>query len=260
MLKTQNHKNLKFTFFIKAFLYLLILGGLAQAQTRIPIPFIDLGIRQAAKPDEVSLSLQILFLLTILSIAPAIIIMTTAFVRVAIVLKFVQRALSLQQMPPDSVLMGFALFLTFFIMSPVITDFYDNAYVPYNNKKITTEQFFERTMKPVRGFMFKQTREKDISLFLYIAGKQAPKNQDDVPSHILIPAFLISELTTSFQIGIYLFIPFIIIDMIVSSILMSMGIIMLPPVMISLPFKIVLFVLVDGWHLLSLQLVRSFHM
>ena len=241
-----------------AALVLLLTYSIAQNQT--PIPFFDLGIRSAENPGEVALSLQILFLITILTIAPSIIIMTTSFIRVSIILKFIQRALSLQQEPPNQVIMGMALFITFFIMSPTIETIYQDAYQPYSRQEITTDVFFNKSLAPLREFMFSQTREKDIDLFLALAKKERPEQQADVSTVVLIPAFIISEITYAFQIGILLFIPFVVVDMIVASILMSMGMIMLPPVMVSLPFKLILFILVDGWHLITLKTVQSFHL
>lgn len=228
-------------------------GGL-----RMPIPRIAFDIREAAGPRETALSLQILFLLTILTLAPAIIMMMTAFTRVVIVLDFIKRALSLQQMPPNQIIVGLSIFLTFFIMAPTFTQVNEQALQPYLKGKIDSEAFFNKGMEPMRGFMFRQTREKDIALFIRLAKIPKPKTQKDVPSYCLIPAFMISELKRAFEIGIYIFIPFIVIDMIVASALMAMGMIMLPPVMISLPFKIILFILVDGWNLLAYELVRSF--
>lgn len=228
-------------------------GGVA-----IPIPKIAFDIKQAAGPKDVALSLQILFLLSILTLAPSIIIMTTAFTRVVIVLDFVKRALSLQQMPPNQVIVGLSLFLTFFIMAPTFTEMNDKALQPYLNGRISNEQFFDRGMAPLRDFMFRQTREKDIALFVKLSKIEKPRNRNDIPSYCLIPAFMISELRIAFEIGVFLFLPFIVIDMIIASVLMAMGMIMLPPVMISLPFKLILFILVDGWNLLIYELVRSF--
>lgn len=230
------------------------------SQSGATIPYFDLGVRPARGTQEVALSLQILFLLTILTLAPSIILMMTSFVRVVIILKFVQRALSLQQEPPNQVIMGMALFITFFIMAPTIEQIYNKAYVPYSKQQLTTEQFFDKSMKPLRTFMFAQTREKDIDLFLYLGKYSRPKSQDDVSTVVLIPAFIISELTTAFKIGVIIFIPFIVIDMVVASILMAMGMIMVPPIMISMPLKIIIFILVDGWHLITLQTVKSFHL
>ncbi len=225
---------------------------------QMPIPKIAFDIEAARSPRDVALSLQILFLLTILTLAPSIILMTTSFTRVVIVLDFVKRALSLQQMPPNQVIVGLALFLTGFIMAPTLGEINEKALQPYLGGKISNEQFFDRGMKPLREFMFKQTREKDIALFINLAKIEKPATRDDVPTYCLIPAFMISELTRAFEIGVYLFIPFIVIDMIVASVLMAMGMIMLPPVMISLPFKLILFILVDGWNLIAYELVRSF--
>lgn len=225
---------------------------------RMPIPKIGFDIEEAKTPKDVSLSLQILFLLTILTLAPSIIMMMTSFTRVVIVLDFVRRALSLQQMPPTQVIVGLAIFLTIFIMSPTLTEINDKALQPYLKGQISNEEFYNRGMEPLRKFMLKQTRKKDIALFIELAKLERPKTEDDVPTYCLIPAFMISELKRAFEMGVYIFIPFIVIDMIVASALMAMGMIMLPPIMISLPFKIVLFVLVDGWNLLTYELVKSF--
>jgi flagellar biosynthetic protein FliP len=249
-------------FFIITLFLLLLCGGISFAQdvggVRMPIPKITFDIKEAIGPKDVALSLQILFLLTILTLAPAIIMMMTAFTRVVIVLDFIKRALSLQQMPPNQVIIGFSIFLTFFIMAPTFTKINEEALQPYLKGKIDNETFFTKGVEPLRGFMFRQTREKDIALFIKLAKLPKPKNQKEVPTYCLIPAFMISELKRAFEIGIYIFIPFIVIDMIVASALMAMGMIMLPPVMISLPFKIILFILVDGWNLLTYELVRSF--
>ncbi len=225
---------------------------------KMPIPKIAFDIEEAKSPKDVALSLQILFLLTILTLSPAIIMMMTSFTRIVIVLDFVRRALTLQQMPPNQVIVGLAIFLTIFVMSSTFIEINDTALQPYLKGKINNEQFFEKGMQPLRVFMFKQTRKKDIALFIELAKLKKPKNQDEVPTYCLIPAFMISELKRSFEMGVYLFIPFMVIDMIVASALMAMGMIMLPPIMISLPFKIILFVLVDGWNLLIYELVRSF--
>ncbi len=225
---------------------------------RMPIPKIAFDISEATSPKDVALSLQVLFLLSILTLAPSIILMTTAFTRVVIVLDFVKRALSLQQMPPTQVIVGLSLFLTFFIMAPTFNEMNDKALQPYLQGKISNQQFYDRGIEPLREFMFKQTREKDIALFIKLSNIEKPKNRADVPTYCLIPAFMISELRVAFEIGIYLFLPFIVIDMVIASALMAMGMIMLPPVMISLPFKLILFVLVDGWNLLIYELVKSF--
>ena len=228
------------------------------AQERIPIPRIGISIEEAQDPRDVALSLELLFLLTVLTLAPAIIISVTSFTRIAIVFSFIKRALSTQQEPPNQIMMGLAIFLTIFVMAPTIKEVNDVAVRPYFANEINAEQMFLRGMDPIREFMFRQTREKDIALFLRLGDVERPRNQGEVPTYVLVPAFIISELTTAFKIGILLFIPFIVIDLIVASTLMSMGIIFLPPVLISLPFKIMLFILVDGWHLLTYQVVNSF--
>ena len=225
---------------------------------QMPIPKIAFDIEPASTPQDVALSLQILFLLTILTLAPSIILMMTAFTRVVIVLDFIKRALSLQQMPPHQVIVGLSLFLTAFIMAPTLGEINETALQPYLNGKISNEQFFNKGMAPLREFMFNQTREKDIALFVNLAKLERPTTRSDVPTYCLIPAFMISELKRAFEIGVYLFVPFIVIDMIVASVLMAMGMIMLPPIMISLPFKLILFVLVDGWNLIAYELVRSY--
>lgn len=245
-----------------AALILLFIGTEISAQdiggVRMPIPKIAFDIDEASSPKDVALGLQILFLLTILTLAPSIVMMMTSFTRIVIVLDFIKRALSLQQMPPNQVIVGLAIFLTIFVMAPTFTEINNDALQPYLKGKISNEQFFDKGMKPLRKFMLKQTRKKDIALFIDLAKLKKPKNEDEVPTYCLIPSFMISELKRAFEMGVYLFIPFIVIDMIVASVLMAMGMIMLPPIMISLPFKIILFVLVDGWNLIIYELVKSF--
>jgi len=232
----------------------------AAAQTQAwPIPTMKIGVGEAKDAGEVSVLIQILILLTVLSLAPAILIMMTSFTRLVVVFSFLRHAMGTNQMPPNQLLIGLALFLTFFIMTPVYQTIHDQAWVPYQQKKITQAQALEEALKPVRQFMFKQTREKDLALFVQMSKMPRPKNQEDIPTTVLLPAFMISELKTAFQIGCILYIPFMIVDMVVSSVLLSMGMMMLPPVMISLPFKLLLFVLVDGWNLLVGSLVKSFY-
>ena len=225
------------------------------------LPFIDLTITQPENNKEVALSLQLLLLLTVLTLAPSLIILVTSFLRIAIVMDFIKRALSLQQVPPTSVLMGIALFLTIFIMWPTFTTMYNDGFKPFTDGEIGIEEMYDRGIKPLRLFMYKQMSDNtdNIELFMSVSGLPQPATLADVPTYVLIPAFILNELTIAFKIGILLYIPFIIIDMVVSSILMSMGMIMLPPVMISMPFKLILFVLVDGWSLLVRQLIMSFH-
>ena len=232
--------------------------NIAFAAPPFPIPNINLDIGQSTTPTDFAVSLQILFAITILTIAPAIIIMVTSFTRIVVVLSFVRSALGTQQMPPNQVLMSLALFLTFFTMSPYLSEVNDKALQPYLAGTISQEVFFDEAAKPIRTFMFKQTRENDLALFVNISDEKRPEAQEEVSTLTLIPAFLISELKTAFQIGFLIYVPFIVIDMVVASTLMSMGMMMLPPAMISLPFKVLLFVLVDGWHLIVKSLVDSF--
>ena len=239
-------------------LALVFIHVLLNAAEGVTIPSLNLGVKQAGSPEEVVGSLQILFILTILALAPSIMIMVTAFTRIVVVLGFLRQALGTQQMPPMQVLTALAIFLTFFVMSPTLDKMNELALTPYKNGNITFAQALTNAEGPLREFMFKQTRQADLQLFMSLITKDKPKNKEEVPTRALIPAFMISELKTAFQIGFILFIPFLIIDMVVSSILLSMGMMMLPPVMISLPFKIMLFVLVDGWNLLVGSLIRGF--
>jgi flagellar biosynthetic protein FliP len=220
--------------------------------------FISIGLDQTQEPGKMAVVLQIFLLMTILSLAPAILIMLTSFTRVVIVLSLLRRALGTMQMPPNQVIIGLALFLTFFIMTPVWHQINNDALQPYLDEKIDQQQALKNAAEPLRKFMFKQTREKDLALFVGIAKVQRPSNVNDVPTSVLIPSFIISEVKTAFQIGLLLYVPFLIIDMVVASVLLSMGMMMLPPIMISLPFKLMLFVLADGWNLMIGSLVKSF--
>ena len=224
----------------------------------IPIPRVNIGVSPATKPSDVAMSLQILLLLTVVSLAPTLLVLLTSFTRIVIVLSFVRTALGTQQVPPTQVLVGLALLLTFFVMNPVIKDINKNALQPYLGNKISQSVAIDRAAKPLRGFMFRQTREKDIALFYSLSKEPRPAAQDDVPTYLLVPAFVISELKTAFQIGFAIYIPFIVIDMVVASVLLSMGMMMIPPVIISLPFKILIFLLVDGWNLTVAALFASF--
>jgi flagellar biosynthetic protein FliP len=241
-----------------AVFFLLALPSLVHAADT-PFPSINIGIGSSANPTEIATSLKVLFILTVLSLAPAILVLMTSFARIVIVLSFLRQAVGTQGMPPNQILIGLALFLTFFIMSPVFQDINENAIQPYLSEKISQENALAKAAAPIRVFMFKQTREKDLALFVRAAKLDRPKVYDDIPIHVLIPAFIISELKTAFQIGFLVFIPFLILDMVVASVLLSMGMMMLPPVLISLPFKLMLFVLVDGWHLIMGSLIESFH-
>jgi len=248
----------KIIFVITVFLMIILFSKLVFAADALTIPKIDLNLTPAKSPKDVATTIQIFILLTILTLAPAILIMMTSFTRITIVLSFLRQALGSQQIPSNQILIGLALFMTFFIMKPTGDEIYNKAWLPYVDNKITLEQALQEGIKPVRQFMFKQTREKDLALFIFLSKSKRPKNQDDVPTSALIPAFIISELKTAFTVGFLIYVPFLIIDIVTASTLMSMGMLMLPPVMISLPFKILLFILVDGWHLLARALAVSF--
>ncbi len=207
---------------------------------------------------QTSSAVQLFMLITVLSLAPAILVLMTSFTRIVVVLSFVRNALGTQQLPPTQIIIGLSLFLTFFVMMPTFSEVNSAALQPYLQSEITKEQALDNAEQPLRTFMFKQTREKDLELFVSLSKTERPRTYGDIPTHVLIPAFVISELKTAFQMGFAIFIPFMIIDMIVASTLMSMGMMMMPPMMISLPFKILLFVLVDGWHLVVQSLVTSF--
>ena len=271
--------NLKLAAFVLFALFSVFLPFAANAQQQFPdrsvqgttnliappgppaIPFIDLTVRNTQGGPEVAFSLQLLLLLTVLSLAPSIIILMTSFLRVSIVLDFIKRALSLQQVPPNQVILGISLFLTVLIMWPTFSVIYTNSIQPLSAGTLSVENAYREAEAPLRVFMYRQmsSRPENIRLFMAMRGLDRPNTLADVPTYVLIPAFILNELTVAFKIGILLFIPFIVIDFVVASALMSMGMIMLPPVMISMPFKLVLFILVDGWALLTDQLVRSFY-
>jgi flagellar biosynthetic protein FliP len=248
---------------LAAIALLWIVPEIARAQTApvaptVPVPSINVGVGQAKSPQEVVGALQILLLLTVLALAPTILVMTTAFTRIIVVLSFVRTAIGTNTTPPNQVLVGVALLLTFFVMNPVIRQVNQNAVQPYLHKQISQSVALDRAAQPVRAFMFKQTRQKDIELFYSISKEPRPANESDVPTYLLVPAFTISELKTAFEIGFAVYVPFIIIDMVVASILLSMGMMMIPPVVISLPFKVLIFILVDGWNLVVAALFQSF--
>lgn len=223
------------------------------------VPTLSLNLGDTDDPGAVVPAMKIVALLTILTVAPALLLMMTSFTRIMIVLSFVRQALGAQSMPPNQVMVGLALFLTVFTMSPVIDQVNERAYQPYMAKAITQDQALDEFVKPVRKFMLGQTKESDLGLFMKISKSEKPRTADDVPLKVLMPAFLISELKTAFQIGFLVYLPFLVIDMVVSSILMAMGMMMLPPTVVSLPFKLVLFVLVDGWSILADSIVKSFN-
>jgi flagellar biosynthetic protein FliP len=239
----------------------LVLIGPGSSRAADPIitaPFVSIGLNSSEQSMAPTVTLQIFLLMTVLSLAPAILIMVTSFTRIVIVLSLLRRALGTMQMPPNQVMIGLALFLTFFIMAPVWQQIDQTALQPYLDKEISTQQAMQNAAVPLRDFMFKQTREKDLALFVDIAKLQRPQNVDGIPTTVLIPSFIISEVKTAFQIGLLLYVPFLIIDMVVASVLLSMGMMMLPPIMVSLPFKLMLFVLADGWYLLVGSLVKGF--
>ena len=222
------------------------------------LPNITIGVAQTDKPQQVSMLLQILLLLTVLSLAPAIVVMMTSFTRLAIVFSLIRHALGTQQMPPTQILIGLSLLLTFFLMSPVYTQVNRDALQPYLAEEISQDEAIKKALKPIRQFMFKQTRKKDLALFIQVSKTERPENMSEIPTMVLIPSFVISELKTAFQIGFMIYLPFFIIDMVVASVLLSMGMLMLPPIMMRLPFKLLLFVLIDGWNILVGSMVRSF--
>jgi len=228
------------------------------ADPGLATPYFSIGVNNSEQPEAPTVTLQIFLLMTVLSLAPAIMIMVTSFTRIVIVLSLLRRALGTMQMPPNQILVGLALFLTFFVMTPVWQKINQQALQPYLAKTISHQQAFQNAVSPLRDFMFKQTRKKDLALFVDIAKLKRPRNVADIPTTVLIPSFIISEVKTAFQIGLLLYVPFLIIDMVVASVLLSMGMMMLPPIMVSLPFKLMLFVLADGWYLLVGSLVKGF--
>lgn len=236
-------------------LVLIVASGAVFAETNIEIPDINVTINTEDGGVKVADSIQILLLLTLLSLLPSILIMMTSFTRFVIVLGFIRRALSLQSTPPNQTLVGLALFMTLFVMAPVFGQIYDTAYKPMQENRITMEVAVERAQVPIKDFMMRQVRSKDLALFLGINGDTDFKPGDDIPLHVLVPAFILSELKLAFEIGFLIFLPFIVIDMIVASTLMALGMMMLPPVMVSLPIKILLFVMVDGWNLVVEKLI-----
>ncbi len=241
---------------------LLLLLGLScpqlLADTKVPTLAISIGEAQGA--GTLLPALKILAILTVLAVAPALLLMMTAFTRIIIILSFIRQALGTMTMPPNQVLLGLGLFLTLFVMTPIFDQIHQKALTPYMEEKISDEQALALGLEPIRDFMLAQTREEDLSMFINLSHKERPEQVKDLSLTILMPAFLVSELRTAFQIGFLIYIPFLVIDMVISSVLMAMGMLMLPPTVISLPFKIILFVLVDGWSLIIEQIVNSFKM
>ncbi|TKB10281.1 flagellar type III secretion system pore protein FliP [Desulforhopalus sp. IMCC35007] len=243
---------------LHALIIVMILLGSPIIASGVGLPTITFGVEDAENPQQVSNALQILFVLTILSVAPAILLMMTCFTRIVIVLGFVRQAMGTQNMPPTQVILGLSLFLSFFVMSPTLNTINEEALQPYINEQIDQSKALENAIKPMRSFMFSQVRESELVLLTDITMGEEPQTPEDVPTMTLIPAFILSELKRAFQMGFMIYIPFLVIDMIVASILMSMGMMMLPPVIISMPFKLLLFVLVDGWTLVVGSLIKSF--
>ena len=238
----------------------IVLFGLTSCDTSsaISAPGVTFSVSPADQPEQVTTGVQLLVLLTVLSLAPSILILGTSFTRIVIVLSMVRNAIGTPAIPPNQVVIGLSLLLTFFVMGPVYTQINDNAIKPYLNKQITQTTALNNAIEPVREFMFKQTREKDIALFMEMRGDTQPATLADIPTSALFPAFVISELKTALTMGFLLYIPFLIIDLVISSILLSLGMMMLPPSLVSLPFKLLLFVMVDGWYLITRSLMLSF--
>ncbi len=244
------------TILIYLALILAVASAIGQAQT---IPKLSVEVGKSDDAKDLSVTLQIVLLMTVLTLAPSIILMVTSFIRLVVVLGFLRQAMGTQQLPPNQLLLSLALILTFFIISPAVTQGYNEGLKPYLDGTITKEEALEKGTAPFKKFMLAQTREKDLALFISLSDSERPATREDVSFTVLIPAFVLSELRTGFQIAFLIFVPFLVIDMIVASVLMSMGMMMLPPIMVSLPFKILLFVMVDGWYLLVKSLVESFY-
>lgn len=250
--------NKKYLYF-----FLMLLGPLvflmgSEAFAQVTLPTINLGFKSTDNPNDVVNAVKLILVMTVLTLAPAILIMMTGFTRIIIVMSFLRQAMGVQQMPPNQLLVGLSLFVTFFVMQPAFQEMNTKGIQPYIAGKISQEAALDNTLAPLRKFMFGQTRDVDLSLFVKLSKITKPKTRAEVPTMVLVPAFIVSELKTAFQIGFIIFLPFLVIDIVASSVLMAMGMMMLPPVVISLPFKIMLFVLVDGWGLLIGSMVKSF--
>ncbi len=259
----MSRKSPKYTWLKAVFLPILLIASAAHAAKSggggFSLPSISMNLGgSGSNPNELVNVLKIVLLLTVLTLAPAILVMMTSFTRVVIILSFLRQSLGAQQMPPNQVVVGLSLFLSLFIMAPTWTRIQDDALNPYLEEKIDQKTAFSKAEAPLREFMFAQTREKDLELFLTMSKISKPQTREEVPTYVLIPSFIVSELNTAFQMGFMLYLPFLVIDMVVSSILMAMGMMMLPPMTISLPFKLLLFVLVDGWGLVVGSIVKSF--
>lgn len=255
---TGHNRKIYLIYPIIGIIMLFIISDWAWGQEPLTLPTVKFGLEEAESPQQVSMLLQIIFLLTVLSLAPSILIMMTSFARLAIVFSMARQAMGTQNMPPNQIIVGLALLLTFFLMSPVYSQINKEALQPYLAEEISQKEALDNAVKPIRAFMLKQTRKKDIALFMDISGSDRPNNYDEVPTIVLVSAFSVSELKTAFQIGFIIYVPFLIIDMVVASVLLSMGMMMLPPFMVSLPFKLMLFVLIDGWNILVGSMIKSF--
>lgn len=241
-----------------ALLGLFMFIFIPQANAAMSFPNINIGMTTAQTPQEFSNGIQILIWLTILTLAPSIFIMTTAFVRIVIVLALTRSAIGAGSLPPNQVLISLALILTFFVMAPTLNEINETAIQPYMKNQITQQAALDKALIPVRTFMFKQTEEKELALFIKMAKIEKPKNINDVPTYVLIPSFILSELKTAFKIGFVIYLPFLVIDIVISSVLVAMGMMFLPPTMIALPFKLIMFVMIDGWYLIVKSLVEGF--
>lgn len=244
--------------YIKWFAPLLVLLAGSFAFAQVTLPTVNMGFKTTQNPTEVVNAVKMVLVLTVLTLAPAILIMMTGFTRILIVLSFLRQAMGVQQLPPNQLLVGLSLFLTFFVMGPAFTEINQKSVQPYLSGNLSQDLAIDNALAPLRRFMFTQTRDQDLGLFVKLSKISQPKTRADVPTIVLVPAFIVSELKTAFMIGFIIFLPFLIIDILAASVLMAMGMMMVPPIVISLPFKIMLFVLVDGWSLLIGSMVKSF--
>jgi len=256
--KRHRRKKIAIQFGLLAVLLIGLAAMAGNAWGQTPAPLLSIGLDQEGDQGQVAVVMQLFLLMTVLSLAPSILIMLTSFTRIAIVFSLLRQAMGTNQLPPNQVVIGLSLFLTFYVMAPVWQQVNQDALQPLIAKEIDQMQALDKALGPIRNFMISQTREKDLALLVNVAKMQRPANVGEVPTTVLIPSFIISELKTAFQIGFMLYVPFLIIDMVVASVLLSMGMMMLPPIMVSLPFKLMIFVLADGWHLIVGSLVKSF--
>lgn len=250
-------KKIIFVILLAAFMFNASGTYVMAAATKMPVK-VSLAIEETEEPKKMATVIQIVLMLTVLSLAPALLMMLTSFTRIVVILAFLKKAMGTGTQPSSQILIGLALFLTFYIMAPVWAEMNTTAVKPYMENKITQKEALENVIKPLRKFMFTYTREKDLALFVHVAKIARPKTKEEIPTHILIPAFIMSELKTAFQMGFVLYLPFLVLDMVVASVLLSMGMMMLPPIMVSMPFKILLFVLVDGWHLVIRSITMAY--